>query len=167
MKRINELKLKESQRAYEKMVQDVRPKDTSLHVRQELKNPMDNAQNAIAAFLGAFTVGFFFYYMTHRSLGEAAGLSLGVISFALMLILETVLIMARFYLADHRKCSLSLKSRLQGSSLWSLSTCAVVVLWLCSMLTPPVHLIQIATLQMKHENPPDSQQTPKNTISLQ
>ena len=92
MERINALKLKESQRAYEMMVQDVRPKDTSLHMKQELKNPMDNAQNAIAAFLGAFTVGFFFYYTTHRSLGEAAGLSLAVISFALMLVLETVLI---------------------------------------------------------------------------
>ena len=114
MKRINELKLKESQRAYEKMVQDVRPKDPSLHVGQELRNPMDNAQNAIAAFLGAFTVGFFFYYMTHRSLGEAAGLSLGVITFALMLILETVLIMARFYLADHRKCSLSYEITFTG-----------------------------------------------------
>ena len=107
MGRINALKLKESQRAYEMMVQDVRPKDMSLHMKQELKNPMDNAQNAIAAFLGAFTVGFFFYYTTHRSLGEAAGLSLAVLSFALMLVLETVLIMARFYLADHRKCSFS------------------------------------------------------------
>ncbi len=66
---------------------------------------MDSAQNAIGALLGALTVGFFFYYTTHRQLGEAMGLSIGVVTFALMLILETILIMARFYLSEHKEKS--------------------------------------------------------------
>ena len=64
---------------------------------------MDSAQNAIGALLGALTVGFFFYYTTHGHVGEAMGLSIGIITFALMLILETVLIMARFYLSEHKE----------------------------------------------------------------
>ena len=85
------------------MVRGLRSTDSSLHIGEELKNPMDNAQNAISALLGALTVGFFFYYTTHRHMGEAVGLSIGVITFALMLIAETILIMARFYLSEHKE----------------------------------------------------------------
>ena len=65
------LRKRESQREYERLVHGLRSTDTSLHIGEELKNPMDSAQNAICALLGALTVGFFFYYTTHRQLGEA------------------------------------------------------------------------------------------------
>lgn len=84
------------------MVKGLQRKDTSLHLNQELKNPMDNIQNALAAAAGAATVGIFFYYTTHKHMGEVVGMTLGVLSFALMLILETVLYMARFYLIEHK-----------------------------------------------------------------
>ena len=60
------LRKRESQREYERLVHGLRSTDTSLHIGEELKNPMDSAQNAIGALLGALTVGFFFYYTTHR-----------------------------------------------------------------------------------------------------
>ena len=85
------------------MVKGLQKKDMSLHINEELKNPMDNIQNALAAGAGAATVGIFFYYTTHKHMGEVVGMTLGILSFALMLILETVLYMARFYLVEHKE----------------------------------------------------------------
>lgn len=83
------------------MTSNLHKKDSSLHVKQELKNPMDNVSNAVGALVGAITVGVFFYYCTRNIMKPQVSISLSIICFALMLILEAVLIIARFYLSDH------------------------------------------------------------------
>ena len=88
------------------MTSNLHPRDTSLHLREELKNPMDNASNAFGVLFGAITVGLFFYYCTRNIMKPQVSISLSLICFGLMLILEVVLLMARFYLSDHPDPSL-------------------------------------------------------------
>lgn len=67
---------------------------------------MDSASNAFGALFGAITVGMFFYYCTRNIMKPQVSISLSIICFGLMLILEVVLLMARFYLSDHPDPSL-------------------------------------------------------------
>lgn len=106
MNRIKELKIREAQREYARITSNLHPHDTSLHLREELKNPMDSASNAFGALFGAITVGMFFYYCTRNIMKPQVSISLSIICFGLMLILEVVLLMARFYLSDHPDPSL-------------------------------------------------------------
>ena len=83
------------------MIKGVQKKDGSLHVREALSNPMDSAKNAIGAVLGAFTMGFGVYYLVNRTLKPQISIPIGIVVFALMLIIEVILMMSRFYLSEH------------------------------------------------------------------
>ena len=80
----------------------LKKEDNSLHVREALSNPMDSAKNALSAVMAAFTMGFGVYYLLKRSLKPQVSIPIGIIVFALMLVLEVVLMMSRFYLSEHQ-----------------------------------------------------------------
>ena len=80
----------------------LKKEDKSLHVREALSNPMDSAKNALSAVMAAFTMGFGVYYLLKRSLKPQVSIPIGIIVFALMLVLEVVLMMSRFYLSEHQ-----------------------------------------------------------------
>ncbi|KAK8832582.1 hypothetical protein WA577_004841 [Blastocystis sp. JDR] len=100
--RIEYLKKRQSQRDYESLVKGLKKEDKSLHVREALSNPMDSAKNALSAVMAAFTMGFGVYYLLKRSLKPQVSIPIGIIVFALMLVLEVVLMMSRFYLSEHQ-----------------------------------------------------------------
>ena len=76
-------------------------KDTSLHIREVLDNPMDSVKNVIGMLMAAVTMGFALFYLLKRSLPLRIALPIGIVVFALMLIMEVVLMMSRFYLNEH------------------------------------------------------------------
>lgn len=70
-------------------------------MREVLDNPMDSIKNVIGMVMAAFTMGFAVYYLMKRSYPPNVAIPIGIVVFALMFIMEVILMMARFYLSEH------------------------------------------------------------------
>lgn len=95
------LRARQAQREYAEMVNGLSKRDTSLHINEVLDNPMDSVRNVIGMVMAAVTMGFAVYYLMKRSYPPAVAIPIGIVVFALMLVMEVVLMMARFYLSEH------------------------------------------------------------------
>lgn len=95
------LRARQVQREYAEMVNDLTKRDTSLHINEVLDNPMDSVRNVVGMLMAAVTMGFAVYYLMKRSYPPAVAIPIGIVVFALMLVMEVVLMMARFYLSEH------------------------------------------------------------------
>lgn len=95
------LRARQAQREYAEMVNDLSKRDTSLHINEVLDNPMDSVRNVIGMVMAAVTMGFAVYYLMKRSYPPSVAIPIGIVVFALMLVMEVVLMMARFYLSEH------------------------------------------------------------------
>ena len=98
---MEKLRIKQAQREYSEMVTNLQKKDSSLHIKEALENPMDSVKNVLGMLMAAITMGFAVFYLLKRSLPIKVALPIGVLVFALMLVLEVVLMMARFYLSEN------------------------------------------------------------------
>lgn len=95
------LRLRQSQREYAELVKGLQKEDNSLHFREVLDNPMDSVRNVVGMAMAAITMGFSVYYLMKRSYPPQIAIPIGILVFALMFVMEVVLMMARFYLSEH------------------------------------------------------------------
>ena len=98
---MEKLRLRQAQREYSEMITNLQKTDNSLHIREVLENPMDSVKNVLGMLMAAVTMGFAVFYLLKRSMPIKVALPIGILVFALMLVLEVVLMMARFYLSEH------------------------------------------------------------------